>query len=176
MTSADQGRDPAKRGLWTKIIAETKAFLGIFLYLFVVFGFFVLARAVIQRKSGVDLAAHGFAAINAAVCGKVILIGEQFQSGKWVGRTPLFLAILLESLFFTLLLIVFHFSEEAVVASLRGSPAFELDAGGGGWLGLALVAIMVFVGLIPFFAYRNFARVIGPERMRAILFGPANSV
>jgi hypothetical protein len=162
----------APRGFTAKVAVEVKKFLAIFLYLFVLLGFYVICEDVILRRSGIDFAANGFAAINAAVFGKVILIGEDMKFGQWPRNAPLAYAIAFQSLLFTALLIVFHFLEHAIINTWRdGTALLKLDVGGGGWLGLACVAILMFVGLVPFFAYRNLARVIGADRLRAILFG-----
>jgi hypothetical protein len=32
--------------------------------------------------------------------------------------------------------------------------------------------VICFVSLIPFFAFRNFSRMLGPDRLNALLFGP----
>jgi hypothetical protein len=109
--------------------------------------------------------------INALVFGKVILIGEQLRLGQWRHRGPLALTIALQSFVFTLLLLAFHILEHAAIGYFRhGSVTFRPDLGGGGWLGLAIVVVMVFLALIPFFTYRNLSRLLGPDRLRAILF------
>jgi hypothetical protein len=42
----------------------------------------------------------------------------------------------------------------------------------GGLLSIVCVVIMLFIALIPFFAYRNLARELGDERLRSMLFAP----
>jgi hypothetical protein len=160
-------------GIGSKLWTEAKTFFWIFLYLFIVFGFYTLAGDILLRREGLDFAANGFAAINAAVFGKIILVGEELKLGQWLRRSPLAYTIALQSFVFTLLLVAFHFIEHGAVSWWRhGSPHPRLDLGGGGWLGLAMVAAMMFFALIPFFAYRNFSRALGPERLRALLFDP----
>ena len=62
---AERGRD------------EFRRFLVMFVYLWVVFGLFVLNETVILGKRHVSFAAQGFALINAAaVMAKVMLIAE----------------------------------------------------------------------------------------------------
>lgn len=161
----------ARERLVAKLWKEAKAFFWIFLYLFIVFGFYTLAEAIVLRREGLGFAAHGFAVINALVFGKIILVGEQAKLGQKLRRGPLAIAIAFESLVFTLLLLAFHFLEHATIGYFRhGSPDVRLDLGGGGWLGLAIVALMMFLALIPFFAYRNLSTALGPDRLRAILF------
>jgi len=45
--------------------------------------------------------------------------------------------------------------------------------GGGGLAGLLSVATLYLVAQIPFFAYRNPGRELGPGRLNAMLFGTA---
>jgi hypothetical protein len=42
--------------------------------------------------------------------------------------------------------------------------------GGGGVAGMLLVALMVFIVLIPFFSFREIARVVGEDELLSILF------
>jgi hypothetical protein len=169
---ANTSTHPGRRGgLGAKLRNELKNFFWIFVYLFIVFGFYTLSDEIFRRDEGLDPVMHGFAAINALVFAKVILVGDELKLGQWLRRSPLAYSIALESFVFTLLLIAFHFLEHAAVAYFRhGSPAVKLDVGGGGWLGLAIVAAMMFFALIPFFAYRNLSRLIGPENFHALLF------
>jgi len=160
-----------KSGLGAKIWKELKSFFWIFLYLYIVFGFYTLAQDIAHRQEGVGFLSHGFAAINAAVFGKIILIAEQLEFGKQLRRAPLAYIIAWQSFLFTLLLIASHFLEHAIVTYYhQGAPEITLDLGGGGWLGLTMVSLMVFFALIPFFAYRNLASVIGSDLFHALLF------
>ena len=55
---------------------------------------------------------------------------------------------------------------------IRGeSLQASIPAIGGGYVGLASVATILFVALIPFFAFRNVSRELGAERLNAMLFG-----
>jgi hypothetical protein len=162
----------ARRRISAKLIEEIRNFFWIFLYLFIAFGFYTLADAIVFRREGMGFVPHGFAVINALVFGKVILVAEELRFGQWLRRGPLAYAIALESLAFTLLLLAVHFIERSVASWFRhGSPTAEPALGGGGWLGLLIVGTMMFFALIPFLAYRNLSRTLGPDRLHAIFFG-----
>jgi hypothetical protein len=163
-----------KPSVTSRLGREMRVFLFIFLYLAVAFGFFVLAEAVVERANGNAFEITGFAVINAFVLGKVIMVAEHFRFGQFRQRRPLAYAILLETLLFTLLLIVFHVLEKAATGLIRhGSVWAELSGMvERGLLGAVCVVIMLFIALIPFFAYRNLARELGDERLRAMLFAP----
>lgn len=174
MPQTSQRNDPRSRGLKGLIVEEAHAFFWIFLYLLLLFGFFALSEAVLLHKSGVEATATGFAVVNAAVFGKVVLVGEKLGYGRWLRHSPLAWQIALQSFSYTMLLIGFHFAERAIVGLVRhGSASAEpAGLGGGGWLGFLLVATLVFVGLLPFFAYRSLARELGADKLRAMLFDP----
>ena len=46
--------------------------------------------------------------------------------------------------------------------------------GGGGVIGLVCVALILFISLVPYFAFRRVSRELGPGRMREMLLGPPN--
>jgi hypothetical protein len=155
---------------------EMRRFLVLFLYLWVLFGLFVLNKRIILHQEGIGFAAHGFAFINALILAKVMLVAEDLNLGHWLDRRPLIYPILHDAILFTILFIAFHVLEEVVVGLFHGETiADSIPAiGGGGIGGLLCVAVICFVSLIPFFAFRNFSRALGAERLRALLFGPGD--
>lgn len=166
--SVDEKRES---GLKAKIWKEMKSFFWIFVYLYIVFGFYTLAGDVAHRQDGTGNLPYGFAAINAAVFGKIILIAEQVEFGRQLRRARLVTLIAWQSFLFTLLLISSHFLEHGIISYFRDG-VFEIkqDLGGGGWLGVVITSLMVFFALIPFFAYRVLSETIGPDLFHALLF------
>jgi hypothetical protein len=65
----------------------------------------------------------------------------------------------------------FEMVEETIVGVFRGKSVAESipNIGGGTFAGLAIVAGIASVSLIPFFAYREVGRIIGRDKLRAIL-------
>ena len=53
----------------------------LFLYLWILFGVFVLNQGVVLREHGFDFAMQGFAFINALVFAKVMMLFEIFDPG-----------------------------------------------------------------------------------------------
>lgn len=175
MTTNDQIGAGTKPGISARLLREFKGFLFIFLYLVVAFGFFVLAEALVERENGNGFVVTGFAIVNAFVLAKVIMVAEHFRFGRFRRRRhPLAFAILVETLLFTALLIVFHALEKGASGYVRhGSVWAEFGRlAEGGVLSVVCVVIMLFIALIPFFAYRNLARELGEERLRDMLFAP----
>lgn len=166
------GGRPA-HSLKQRALEVLRRFLVLFLYLWVLFGLFVLNERIILHQRGINFSGQRFALFNALVLAKVMLVAQDLNLGRWLERRPLILPILHASVLFTLLFIVFQVIEDMIVGLIRGEtvrasvPAIE----GGGFVGLICVAVILFFALIPYFAFRNFSRVLGPGRMNALLFG-----
>lgn len=154
-------------------LAEGKQFLVLFLYLWVLFGLFVLNERIILNQHGQDFVAHGFALLNAFILAKVMLVAEHMNLSRWLNRRPLIYPILHDSILFAVIFLVFHAFEKFVVTLVKGEAAAAgiPNVGGGGFAGIVCVAVILFFTLIPFFAFRNFNRALGPDRMKALLFG-----
>jgi hypothetical protein len=151
---------------------ETGKLALIVLYLWLVFGLFALHEILLRRRLGLGFQAEGFAIINALVLGKVMLVAEDFHFGVGRKGKPLIYAILRQAALFALLFMTFHILERAVVGLVRGSAPESgvTDIGGGGLADLLTVTAMLFVALVPYFAFRNITRAVGWPVMRRLLF------
>ena len=162
----------AKRPLRERLIGEFRLFLTLFIYLWVLLGLFVLNQDIGRLQRGDSIALQGFALVNALVLGKVMMIAEHLDFARWLRGKPAIYSILGESFLLTMLFILFHIVEHLVLDAIRGTPASDgiLSMGGGGLIGVTIVSVILFVSLIPFFAFKNVTRIIGWPRMRHILF------
>ncbi|MFO1086139.1 MAG: hypothetical protein U1E21_16380 [Reyranellaceae bacterium] len=77
-----------------------------------------------------------------------------------------------KSALFAVVFIVFHGLEEIVVAVIASKPmAASFPAiGGGTWTGVAFVWAILAVSLLPFFALREIAALLGEGRLWALMF------
>lgn len=159
--------------LRARAVDEIRRFVVLFLYLWLLFGLFVLNERIILRQHGIGFAAQGFALINALVLAKVMLVTEDLNLGRWLRRRPLIYPILHESFLFTVIFICFHVAEKVTIGLVKGETlAASVPAiGGGGLAGLMCVAVISFVVLIPFFAFRDVSRELGAGQLNAMLFG-----
>ncbi|HYP58298.1 MAG TPA: hypothetical protein VEQ35_08445 [Beijerinckia sp.] len=159
------------RALKERALSEARKFAVIFLYLWVVLSLFALHKSIILEKP--TLAVNlGFAFVNALLLGKVMLIGEALQLANSFKGRPLAYPIVYRSAVFAVLLIGFNVLEEAAQGMWEGKTFItSIQSIGGGRLeGIIIVATIIFVGLIPFFAFKEIAQHIGEDKMYELFF------
>ena len=89
------------------------------------FGILALHEAVVTAKDGIQFHSYGFAIVNALIFGKVILVAEDFSFAEWFREQRPIYAILVKSIAFTLLLLIFYIAEEVVVGKFKGQTIRE---------------------------------------------------
>ncbi len=165
------GEETRAHKLKVRAVGAGKRYLGIFLYLYVVFALFNMHEYVVLAKHGIDFTHYGFAAVNAFVMAKVLMIGEELHLGEYFEDRPLIYPILLSSLLFGIVLIAFHIIEHVIVGLWHGQTIVEsIPSVGGGLTGMIIVGTIISVTLIPFFALRSVRRLIGGPELYALLF------
>ena len=161
-----------------RIYHQVIQFFLIAVYLFVVFAVLALHEEVVAAKNGIAYHFYGFAAINAIILGKVMLVAEdlnfanRFFRNFIVKNSPLAYVIVFRSVAFTLLFFVFDIVEEVLVGVFKGKTVVESfpNIGGGSPRGIFSMIIIITVLLIPFFAYREVGKVIGERELHSLLF------
>ena len=154
---------------------EVTNFLGIAVYLFLLLGMMALHEAVVSAKDGIEYHFYGFTIINALILGKVILIADDLHFAALVReRAPVY-SILVKSAAFTILLVVFDIIEEEIVGMFKGKSFGESfpHIGDGSPRAFIYMIIIFFIGLIPFFSYKEIGRVFGERELRSLFFTPA---
>jgi hypothetical protein len=153
-------------------IDEFRRFLLMFVYLWVVFGLFVLDERLILGQQQISFVPQGFALINAAIMAKVMLIAEDLKLGRRFDNRPLIYPVFHKSAVFALVFIVFHVLERLVVGMVAGKTMFDSmpHIGGGTWQGRLLVWAIMTVSLLPFFMLREIGQVLGEGRLWALMF------
>jgi hypothetical protein len=154
-----------------KVLDEGKKLFWIFIYFWVLLGLFSVYRSLVLTER--NLIYHeGFAVINAFLLAKVVLVAEFFQLANSLKHKPLVYPIVLKSAVFCAVLICFYFIEETLVGVWHGKTiAASIPViGGEGWKGTLVVGTILFVVLIPFFAYRELARVLGEDELHSLIF------
>lgn len=154
-----------RRSLKQRVLYGMRQGLVIVSYLFVMFVVFDIYKSVILAEHKIDLLRFGLNFINASALAKVILVGQELRLADKYRDAPLIYPTLLKSFVYTILLGCFKIFEVAVVAKFRGRSFGESMAsfGGGSWKGLLSLTVVLFVALIPFFAFGELRRVFGDE-------------
>lgn len=164
-----------KQNLRERAITETKKFIAIALYLWVLLSVFELHRFSVLRDLNLNALfgyRFGFAALNALILGKVILIGQALHVGEHFSEKRLIYSALFKSAIFSLLLVCFEVIEEVIVGLIHGKSLLASipQFGGGGLEGKLIVGLLAFVTLIPFFLFIEVQQVLGKENLRKLLF------
>ncbi len=167
---------PQALGLKARAAEEARKFVVLFLYLWVLFGVFVLNQGIVLREQGISVSAQGFAFVNALVLAKVMLLFETLDPGRWLRRRPLIYPILFEAFLLTILFLVVHVLEKVIEGVIHGKTvgASLPSIGGGGLAGLLSAAVIMFVALVPFFGFRNLSLVLGADRLKRLLFSSSS--
>jgi hypothetical protein len=161
-----------KKSLKERAVSELEKYAVICVYLWILFALFSLHRELLQGH-GISVWHQGFAIVNALVFGKVILIGEALELGKGVESHLLAWVVLRKSLIFAILLVAFHILEEAIRAWFEGQPlSAAVTSLGGSLAGVAAYAAIIFVVLIPFYAFQEAARILGGDALWGLFFRP----
>jgi hypothetical protein len=160
------------RWIGRRVLEEAKRIIGIFAYLAVVFGILVLHESVVLSRHGIDYSFYGFAFLNAWILAKVMLLTEGLTVWHRLQKGPLIYPILYGSCVSAMLLLCAYVLEKIALGLWRGKTlAASLPViGGGGVRGLAIVGLIMAVALIPYFAFREIGRILGPGRLHALLF------
>ena len=162
----------ARTGLKSKALHEAKEFFWIFIYLWLCFGLFVLYKALILAEQHVDYTGYGLAAVKALVLGKVILIAEGLQLAERHQDKPLIYPTLYKSAVFFVVLVLFSMFEEIVRGFFQHRTIAESlsDIGGGSLPAILANGLIMFVVLVPFFAFREISRVLGEGKLYHLFF------
>jgi hypothetical protein len=164
----------SKETLKQKALLELKEFAVIALYLWVVLALFLIYKSVLMNEEHVGFLTQGFAAINALVLGKIILIAKAFHLGDRYNKLPAIYPTVIKSALFAAVLAVFKLLEALIIGLYHGHPFQQsiADFGGGTTKGIVTLTFLMFVVLIPFFGFGELQRVLGEEKLGRIFFGP----
>jgi hypothetical protein len=163
---------PKHASLKEKAAEEFKLFWIIALYLAVFLGSFTVYRRLILEEFGVAYLHYGFALIEALIIAKVILIGQAFGLGKRFERAPLILSVLYKSILFGVFVFLFGILEHVVEALIHksGWAGFVHGVAELGLYELLARMVMLIVAFVPFFAFWEVGRVLGPGRLSELFF------
>ena len=154
----------ARRELAQRARHELIAYLAVSGYLLVWFSAVLFYKSTVLRSVGIEFAPFALAAVKALILGKFILVLEAFKIGENGRQSSLLIVdILKTALLFTLALFVLTVIEEVVVGHFHGRAVADVlsDFGGARALQSLAAAILVFLVLLPYLAFRRLALVFG---------------
>ena len=157
----------ASAGLKERAIEEFKLFWLIALYLWVFLGSFTIYRRLVMAETGVAYLHYGIALIESLIIAKVVLIGEMFGVSRRFEDEPLIVPVLYKSILFGVFVLVFGIVEHLVEGwfhreGLLGGLRTIGDIGG---YELGARVLMLIVAFVPFFAFSEIGRVLGPDKL-----------
>ena len=168
----------SKPSLKAKALHEFSRFATMFAYLWTMFALFQSHLYVVLAQHQIPFTQLGVGLVNALVLAKVMLVADDFRLGEWRGRRPLIYPVLLRSVLFAVVFIGFDIAEKLLIGVYHGKTVAESieTPGGAGILGGIIVAIIIAVALVPFFAFVELSRLMDPGELARIFFthGPTS--
>jgi hypothetical protein len=166
-------RIPAVRSVevLNRLVEEARRVFVIFVYLWALFSLFALHKGIIVREGVIS--GQVLAIVNAFILAKVMFVAARFGFGDIFRERPLIYPVLFKSAVFALLLVTFYVAEETGIGMLLKGETFVESfpqIGGGGAIGLIAGLIILFIVLIPFFAFQELGRTIGSDMLFNIFF------
>lgn len=160
-----------------KAYREFIEFLGISLYLWLVFAVLLLYKSVILNEH-IGYVAHGLALLNALALGKVMLVAQGLHFAETYKEEPLIYGTLFKSAAFALLLGFFKILEEGLIGWYHGIPFPEsvIGVGGGTLRGILIIVLVLAVLLIPFFGIGELRQVLGEGKLGKLFFSSRHAV
>ena len=165
------GSNGHKANLKERAAHQLREFLAMFIYLWVLLTLFVINQSIVLAREAHNYQAHFFAFVNALILAKILLIGEDLHLGNRFRDKPLLYSIFYKCFVFTIFFIGVHILERVIEGMWSGRTIAQSFPyiGGGSLKGILTLGATVFVALIPFFAFREISRMIGPNGLWSLL-------
>jgi hypothetical protein len=167
--------------LMTNATKTFQKLLAIALYLGVLLSLFSIHKALLLDEPNVFYHV-AFSFLNGLMLAKVILVGQELHIGDRLRNGALIYVILFKSAVFSLLLFVFRLVEEGIVGLHHGEsflqglmtayPALSHEK----LMSIILVCGILFVTLIPFFAYLELSQTLGATYLRGLIFSSKRDI
>ncbi len=161
-----------KTVLKEKVVHEVQEYWINFVYLAAVLCAFTLYRRLILERYLVVYLHYGIALVEALVLAKIILLGEAARLGRRHEDKPLIIPTLHKTVVFGIWVIGFKILEHFISALVRGhglAGGFH-DLINENVYEILANALVVISALVPFFAIKELARVMGREKLVALFF------
>jgi len=140
-------------------------------YIWVFLSVLTLHREIILANYHINYSAKfGFAFINAVILAKFMWLREILHAGKKAAGKALLYSTLWNSALFTVILMMCHLLEEALVKVWRGqSFAASFSETVADPRGVFATILLMFVALIPFFFAKGLIEILGKDEIKRLL-------
>ncbi len=141
------------------------------IYIWVLLGVLTLHREIVLANYHINYSAKfGFAFINAVILAKFMWLGEILHAGKKAAGKALLYSMLWNSALFTVILMVCHLLEEALVKVWHGqSFAASFSETVADPRDVFATMLLMFVVLIPFFFAKGLIEILGKDEIKRLL-------
>jgi hypothetical protein len=167
----------SKASIGKKATEELREFIVLTAYLYVCFAAVIYFKATVLQAQGIAYAPLGLAIIKAALCAKFMLMGRALHIGERFKDLPLIVPTLYRSFVFLLLLVVLTFIEEIAVGAIHGRTVLGSISGiaGGTFRQMFATILIIFLILVPYFAFRSLGNIVGDRILVRLFFEPRHS-
>jgi|HubBroStandDraft_2_1064218.scaffolds.fasta_scaffold04567_3 hypothetical protein len=153
-----------------KLGQELREYAVAALYLYVCFGALNLYREAVLAAHGAGYSSYGWAAINALILAKFILIGQTFRLGERYATRRLIYTIAIKVLLFLIVLFVLSLVENAIVGFIHGRSLSDSFTTFGGTLPqLFATCLVMLLILIPYVSFRELNSALGEGDLSKLL-------
>jgi hypothetical protein len=159
----------SKKSLKEKVEEEAKAFLPVFLYVWFLLAVLGVHKSIVLSQAHI-VQHQGFAVVKALAFAKVLFIANKFGVWRVFDKMPLIAPILAKSFLFGVLLIDMDMIEQALLQHFWPAHADHDGVDLNNLRTLLSVGLVTFAALIPFFGYREFAKLIGEKELQKVVF------
>jgi len=161
-----------RQSLTTRLRTEMIGYAVNVVYLSLVFGAFTAYRRLVLAAYDISYTNYGVALIEAFVLGKVISFGGFLRLGRGLENKPLIIPTLYKTVVFCLFVAAFKCVELGIKGLVKGEGFMDGAAKiwREGTSGLLANVLIVFASLLPFFAVKELARVLGREMLWDLFF------
>lgn len=167
-----------KKRFKEKILKEFTEYFFNFLFMAVIFSAIIFYRRLVLAHHGIILDDYFVGVFKAFVIAKVVMLGGFLSISRKFENKPLIIPVFYKAFIFTILVMLFDIIEvyikglfmnfDLVVAFLELKDELTIV-----WLGGAMLIFFIF---IPFFAFRELARIMGKDKVRNLfLKSPTNN-
>jgi len=165
-------QETAKPGWKKKLKHEFLVYWTNVLYLTVFLGVFASYKRLILANYSISYGNYGWAFFEALVLGKFIVVIDALRVGRRFEKTPLIYSTFYKAILFTINVLILKLIEILVRGLWKGNgfQGVKDEFFSVGIYEMIANSMVIFCSFVPFFAFKELARIIGRERMYRLFF------